>query len=84
MNPIHYAGYVIVPLHLVAGFLFALLPASPYQQGYSATYGAIALLPFFLRDFSDAWHAIVYPLILGGSLLACLVVGHLTVMISRR
>jgi len=118
MNPIHYAGYVIAPLHLVAGLLFILLPATPYQKGWETVYGAIALLlvttvvvygsilqawrptlgavwgqlllaalaaalPFFLIDFSDAWHAIVYPLILGASLLACLVVGHLVLVLSR-
>jgi hypothetical protein len=119
MKPVNYAGYVIAPLHLVAGFLFALLPDSPYQQGYSAIYGTIATLlvttvvayhwilrawppglgavwghlllataaatlPLYLVDFSNAGHAIVYPLILGASLLACLVVGHLTVLLSRR
>lgn len=38
------AGYVIAPLHLVAGLLFALLPASPYAKGYYAGYGAILVV----------------------------------------
>ncbi len=33
-------------------------------------------IPFFLVDFSDPWHAIVYLPIMGGSVLACLIVGH--------
>jgi len=37
-------GYGIVPLHLGAGLLFALLPASPYQAGYYALYGGILTL----------------------------------------
>lgn len=104
------AGYVIAPLHLVAGLLFVLLPATPYQKGWETVYGAIGLLlvttvvvygsllrrqrlgagivllqvlaaalaatlPFFTVDFSDPWHALTYPLLLGSSLLACLVVG---------
>ena len=105
-----YAGYVIVPLHLAAGFLFGVLPGSVYQPGWYTGYGAIltllaatlwfyvwavrcarpgrgvvwlqvllavlaAAVPFFTVDFADAWHAIVYLPILGGSLLACLVAG---------
>jgi hypothetical protein len=110
MNLPAIAGYVIAPLHLVAGLLFILLPATPYQKGWETVYGVIALLlvttvvvygsilrrqrlgvgivllqvlaaalaaavPFFTVDFSALWHALVYPLILGSSLLACLVVG---------
>ena len=113
-----YAGYVIVPLHLVAGALFALVPPSPYKAGYYATYGAIVTLLavtlglyiwllwtsrpgygtvwlqfllatlsaaglFFLLEFNSPWHAIVYPLMLGASLLLCLVIGHLVLFILR-
>jgi len=39
-----HAGIAIAPAHLCAGFLFALLPASPYQQGYYAGYGAILVV----------------------------------------
>ncbi|WP_193371391.1 hypothetical protein [Pelagibius marinus] len=39
-----YAGYVIVPLHLLAGALFGLIPGSPYHSGFYATFGAIAVL----------------------------------------
>jgi hypothetical protein len=101
------AGHAIAPLHLVAGFLFALLPASPYDNGTYAVYGAILVvlatavlvagwiaavqrpgagalalqlgaaalavaLPFFLVDFSDTWHAIVYLPIMAGSVIVCL------------
>jgi hypothetical protein len=38
------AGHAIAPLHLVAGFLFALLPASPYDNGTYAVYGAILVV----------------------------------------
>lgn len=113
-----YAGYAVVPLHFVAGVLFSIIPASPYQQGYYATFGAIvvllaatvitygrlisALAPgfgavwlqvslaavvvvalFFVIDFNDPWHAIVYPLVLGGSLVVCLGVGHAVLLIAR-
>ena len=111
--PCH-AGYVIAPLHLAAGSLFALLPSSPYAAGYGAilvvlgvavvAYGwiataqrlgagtmalhlvsaaAAALAPFFLVDFSDPWHAIVYLPIMGGSLLACLIAAALGRAFSR-
>lgn len=39
-----YAGYVIVPLHLLAGALFWLIPGSPYHSGFYATFGAIGVL----------------------------------------
>ncbi len=113
-----YAGYVIVPLHLVAGFLFALIPGSVYQSGYYAAYGAIAVVlaatvftygwltgaqpagfgvvwlqvllaaavaavPFFAVEFSAAWHALLYVPIMGASLLACLITGHVVLLIVR-
>lgn len=113
-----YAGYAIVPLHLLAGSLFALLPGSVHLSGWYAGYGAIltilattvvfyawqtrraqpgkrsiwlqillaalaAALPFFLVDFADPWHAIVYLPILGGSLLACLIAGHIARRAAR-
>ncbi|WP_299391190.1 hypothetical protein [Pelagibius sp.] len=106
-----YATYAVVPLHLAAGFLFALVPASVYHQSYYPVFGAIVLtllvtvvvygytvwqlqpgfavlwfqfllvllavaVPFFTVDFGDAWTAIVYLPIMGGSALACLLVGH--------
>ncbi len=113
-----YAGYVIVPLHLLAGALFWLIPGSVYHSGYYATYGAIAVLLvatvitygwlvsalapgfgtvwlqvllaavvvaalFFVIDFSDPWHAIVYLPIMGASLLACLITAHMVLLIAR-
>lgn len=113
-----YAGHAIVPLHLLAGALFWLIPGSVYQTGYYATYGAIvvllavavitygwlvaALVPgygtiwlqvllaavgvvalFFVIDFSDPWHAIVYLPIMGASLLACLITAHAVLLIAR-
>jgi hypothetical protein len=118
MNLPSYAGYAIVPLHLLAGALFWLIPGSVYHSGYYATYGAIvvllaatvvtygwlaaALAPgfgtvwlqvvlaavvvvalFFVIDFSDPWHAIVYLPIMGGSLLACLITAHVVLLIAR-
>jgi hypothetical protein len=106
-----YAGYVIVPLHLAAGFSFALIPASVYQPGYHAAYGGLVVLlvatagiygslvrrqapgfgviwlqvllagiavavAFFTVEFSSAWNAILYLPIMGASLVACLVIGH--------
>jgi hypothetical protein len=114
-----HAGYVIAPLHLVAGFLFALLPGSPYDKGYYAVYGAILVVlaiavlasgwiaavqrpgagalalqigaaamavavPFFLVDFSDPWHAILYLPIMAGSLIACFVAALLGPVFGRR
>lgn len=111
-------GYLIVPLHLVAGYLFPLLPGSAMKPGQDALYGALlallgvtavfygrivwlrvprfrivwqqvalaglaAAVPFFTIDFNDPWHAIVYPLILGGSLVVCLGVGHAVLFIAR-
>ena len=40
-------------------------------------------LPFFTVDFKDTWSAIIYLPIMGGSLLACLVVGHAVVFAAR-
>ena len=114
----NYAGYVIVPLHLVAGFLFALIPGSVYQSGYYAAYGAIAVVLaatviaygwfigvqpvgfgvvwlqvllatagaaalFFVVPFSSAWHALLYVPIMGASLVACLITGHVVLLIVR-
>jgi hypothetical protein len=113
-----YAGYVIVPLHLAAGFLFAAIPASVYQPGYYAAYGGIVVLlvvtavvygtlvwmqapgfgslwlqfllagiavavPFFVVEFSNSWHAILYLPIMGASLIACLVIGHVVLFTVR-
>lgn len=113
-----HAGFVIVPLHLVAGYLFGLIPASVYQPGYYAVYGGIVMtllvtlvvygtvlwhqqpgmgtlwlhfllgifavaLPFFTLDFKDTWSAIIYLPIMGGSLAACLIVGHVVVFAAR-
>ncbi len=108
MKLLRQAGYAIAPLHLVAGFLFALLPGSPYDKGYYTVYGVILVvlaiaalsfgwfcavqrpgagalalhlgaaalavaLPFFLVDFSDPWHAILYLPIMASSLIVCLI-----------
>jgi hypothetical protein len=53
-----HAGYVIAPLHLVAGFLFALLPGSPYDKGYYAVYGAI-LVVLAIAVLAFGWIAAV-------------------------
>jgi len=111
-------GYLIAPLHLLAGYVFPQLPGSMMQPGRDALYGALLVLlgvtavfygrmvwlqvprfrivwqqvalaalaaavPFFTVDFNDPWHAIVYPLILGGSLVVCLAVGHAVLFIAR-
>ncbi|MEO3429226.1 hypothetical protein AAFN88_10240 [Pelagibius sp. CAU 1746] len=113
-----YAGYAIVPLHLLAGALFWLIPGPVYHAGYYATYGAIAVLLaatvaaygwlaaaltpgfgtvwlqvalaavgvaalFFVIDFSDPWHAIVYLPVMGGSLLACLITAHAALFMAK-
>ncbi len=112
------AGYAIVPLHLLAGALFWLIPGSVYNSGYYATYGAIvvllvatvisygwlvsALSPgygtvwlqvtlaavvvvalFFVIDFSDPWHAIVYLPIMGASLITSLITAHAVLFIAK-
>ena len=113
-----YAGYIVAPLHLVAGLLFGLIPASVYHPAYYAVYGGIVLtlvvtavvygtviwhqqpgmavlwlhflvalvavaIPFFTVSFDNTWSLIIYPLIMGGSLLACLVVGHAVIFAAR-
>ncbi|WP_282608498.1 hypothetical protein [Pelagibius sp. Alg239-R121] len=113
-----YATYLIVPLHLIAGFLFGLIPSSVYHPAYYGAYSGIVLtlvvtvvvygmlvqhqqpgfvvvwlqcflallavaIPFFTLDFSDLWHALMYPLIMGGSLVACLVVAHIVLLTTR-
>ncbi len=113
-----YTTYVIVPLHLIVGCLFGLIPNSPYASSYYSFYSAIVLLlvltvvvygilvnylrpgialiwvqcgialmvtaiPFYTLDFSDPWHLLMYPLIQGTSLLACLLVGNIVALMAR-
>ncbi len=113
-----YGTYLVVPLHLAAGCLFGLLPATPHNATYFALYSAIVLLlvltlvvygmlvyrqrprvaliwvqcgaallaaalPLFCLDFSSVWHILMYPLFLGGSLFACLLVGNAVVLTTR-
>ncbi|TQV78488.1 hypothetical protein [Denitrobaculum tricleocarpae] len=113
-----YATYVIVPLHLISGCLFGLLPNSPYDSAYYSLYSAIVLLlvltvvvygmlvhylrpgvaliwiqcgiasmvaavPAYALEFSDPWHLLMYPLVQGASLLACLLVGNAVALMAR-
>ncbi len=41
-------------------------------------------VPFYCLNFSSVWHILMYPLILGGSLFACLLVGNVVLLTNRR
>lgn len=81
-----YGAILVLLASIIAFYGWILWMQAPafrvlWQQVLLAS-GAAAV-PFFTIGFSDPWHAIVYPLILGGSLIACLGIGHVVLFVVR-